>query len=81
MQKVTEDAAAKIRAEMKEKVDKAAERQHELVKAAATELLRFEFGVEQKPAPNALQEKLKKACRCHMTFKVAIVKRSLIFTL
>ena len=70
-----------MRAEMKEKVDKAAERQHELVKAAAVEFLRYKFGVKQKPAPNALQEKLTTACRCHMTLKVAIIRRSQIFTL
>lgn len=35
LQKITQDAAAKMRAKTKEKEDKAAEKQHELVKAAA----------------------------------------------
>ena len=81
VQKITQGAAANIRAEMKEMGDKATERQHDLVKAAAVEYLQPEYGNKQKPAPNALQEKLKKACGCHLTLKGGATKTSVAFTL
>ena len=74
MQKITQAAAEKIRAEAQQKEAKAAEEQLELVKAAAVELPRHEYGKKQKVAPSALQEKLKNACWCHMSMAAGMHK-------
>ena len=64
IRKITEAAAAKIRAEAKQKEEAAKAKQHALVQMAAMEYLRLEYGNKQKPAANALQETLGKACNC-----------------
>ena len=66
----TAAAAKKLReeAEMRSKQaeDRAAERATALIKEAAVEYLRVQFGKKQAPTPAPLLEKLKKACRCHL---------------
>ena len=70
IRKIAQDAAAKLRAEADEKQRKASEKQQELVRFAAIEYLRQEFGSKgkrQKTCPDSIKEKLQKACRCHLT--------------
>jgi len=69
IRKIAQDAAAKLRAEADEKQRKASEKQQELVRLAAIEYLRQEFGSKgkrQKTCPDSIKEKLQKACRCHL---------------
>ena len=61
---IAERAVKKIRDEIKTKAAQAEPRWQEFVRQAGIEYLRLSFGSKQKPAPNALQEKLGKACRC-----------------
>ncbi len=65
LRKITQAAAAKLKAETAEKEAKALEKQQLLVKESTMEHLRLEYGgKKQKATPTALQEKLGKACRC-----------------
>ena len=52
IRKILEGAVAKLRAEAKEKEDRAVARQRELVKSSVVEFCRFEFGKKQKLAPD-----------------------------
>ena len=67
----TANAAKKLREEAAQKsslaAQREAERQATLVREAAVEYLRVTFGKKQAPTPAPLQEKLKKACKCHLT--------------
>ena len=52
--KITDAAAAKIRAEISAKEAKEAEKRQDLIKAATVEHLRKEYGKKQKPPPDSL---------------------------
>ena len=69
IQKIAEDAAQQFKDELAEKKAKAEAKHLELVKQATVEYLRQEFGKtkRQKLAPESVQEKLAKACRCSLT--------------
>lgn len=73
MSKITA-AAEKIRREAKKKEDKAEGKRQEAVKEAAVEYLRMQYGTKQKPPTAALQERLRKACRCHLSMGVGTHK-------
>ncbi len=82
LRKITEAAAAKLKAEAAEKEKKALEKQQQLVKDAAVEFLRHEYGgKKEKLAPESVQEKLRKACRCHLTMMPGLHKDSVLSTL
>ena len=61
---IIERAAKKIKDETKAKADQVEAKRQDLVRQAGIEYLRLSFGKKQKPAPNVLQEKLGKACKC-----------------
>ena len=69
IQKIAEDAAQQFKDELAEKKAKAEAKHLELVKQATVEYLRQELGKtkKQKLAPESVQEKLAKACRCSLT--------------
>jgi hypothetical protein len=69
IQKITDAAAQQLKDELAEKKAKADAKHLELVKQAALEYLRQEFGKtkKQKLAPESVQEKLAKACRCSLS--------------
>ena len=75
LRKITEAAAAKLKAEAAEKEKKVLEKQQQLARDAAVEFLRHAHGgKKEKPAPDSLQEKLRKACRCHLTHMLGLHK-------
>jgi len=67
-------AAQKLKAEAAEKECKATARHEQLLKDAAVEFLRLEFGSKQKPTATTVQEKLQKACKCHLTMAKGLHK-------
>ena len=62
--KLRDEAAAKRSAA----AERAAEAERALVREATVEFLRFQFGKKQAPKTPELMEKLKKACKCHLSF-------------
>ena len=74
IRKTTEAAATKIRLEMQEKEQKAAERQRELLRECVVEYLRLQYGSKQQPATQTAQQRLAKYCRCGRTLGEGIHK-------
>ena len=74
MQKITQAAAEKLRAETGEKGAKAAERQVQLVKTAAVERLRLECGTMGKKVADAMCRRSSKACKCHGSLGASVHK-------
>ena len=72
-------AAQKLKAEAAEKECKATARHEQLLKDAAVEFLRLEFGSKQKPTATTVQEKLQKACKCHLTMAKGLHKERCSF--
>ena len=70
--KATAAAAKKLRDEAAAKrtaaAERAAEAERALVREATVAFLRFQFGKKQAPKTPELMEKLKKACKCHLSF-------------
>ena len=62
--KLRDEAAAKRTAA----AERAAEAERALVREAMVEFLRLQFGKKQAPKIPELMEKLKKACKCHLSF-------------
>ena len=69
IQKITDAAAQQFKDDLAEKKAKAEAKHLELVKQATVEHLRQELGKtrKQKFAPESVQEKLAKACRCSLS--------------
>ena len=69
IQKITDAAAQQFKDELAERKAKAEAKHFELVKQATVEHLRQEFDKtrKQKLAPESVQEKLAKACRCSLS--------------
>ena len=69
IQKITDAAAQQFKDEPAETKTKPEAKHLELVKQATVEYLRQEFGKtkKQKFAPESVQEKLAKACRCSLS--------------
>ena len=62
---ITDAAAAQMRQKIKDKEEKAEAKQTELVRQAAMEHLRIQFGDKKvTPTPAPLKDKLEKACKC-----------------
>ena len=63
-----------MRAGTSQKETKAAERRHELIRLAAIEFLRREYGNKRKTFLDILRERRKKACRRHLTLAKGVHK-------
>ena len=76
IQKITDTAAQQFKDELAEKKAKAEAKHFELVKQATVEYLRQEFGKtrKQKFAPESVQERLAKACRCSLSMPEGMLK-------